>query len=781
MITWLLMVALALAGTLGTVLWLRRVRVTRIGRLRMKLFLLKFPREHREGKELVSEIAVSEALFAAAADMEGPVVFEVAVPHIGETIRFYAAVPAKMGDIFARRVRALWNDALVEEADDYSVFHDESAVVGGYARLAELYVPLQTFAETKTDTFAAIIGGFSEVDAVGEGAALQIVIKKAPQNVRKSFAQALVNVRGGKKPEVPKKGFVGDVVETLSGMKASGRAEKEPEINEDLARALELKLKKPLLSVNVRILVSAPSPSEAETLFEGIASGFAQFEAPQRNRFDVVKARGVKAIARKFVFREFDMGSATTLNTEELASICHMPTAFTETPRVEVVRARQLPPPPELPADGTLLGETVYRGERKKVYLPDEDRRRHLYVIGQTGTGKSTLLVNAILSDVMRGKGVAVIDPHGDLVEHVAGFIPEERRRDVIFFDPGALDRPLGMNMLEYRKEHPEEKTFIVNEMMSIFNKLYDLKTTGGPMFEQYMRNALLLLMESAAEEGGEPATLMEVPRVFSDAEYRKRLLARIKNPTVIDFWEKEAIKAGGEAALQNIAPYVTSKFNNFIANDYMRLIIGQPRSAFRARQVMDEGKILLVNLSKGKIGEANAGLLGMIIVGKLLFAALSRADMPESERRDFSVFIDEFQNVTTESVAAILSEARKYRLGLTIAHQFIGQLSEPIRKAVFGNVGSMISFRIGAEDAEVLIKQFEPFLAVEDLVNIDNFSAYVKLLLRGQTTDPFNIRTFPMPQTDAGVAAELLRASQEAYGAPRVEVEEEIVNRLRR
>ena len=297
----------------------------------------------------------------------------------------------------------------------------------------------------------------------------------------------------------------------------------------------------------------------------------------------------------------------------------------------------------------------------------------------------------------------------------------------------------MGMNMLDYNFEQPEEKTFIVNEMINIFDKLYDLKTTGGPMFEQYMRNALLLMMEDMPNE---PATLIEVPRIFSDPAYRNRKLARIKNPVVIDFWEKEATKAGGEASLANMTPYITSKFSSFIANDYMRPIVGQPKSAFNFREAMDSGKILLINLSKGRIGDLNASLLGLIFTGKILMAALSRVEIADTEkRRDFYLYIDEFQNFATDSISTILSEARKYRLDLTVAHQFIAQLTEKIRDSVFGNVGSVLSFRVGVQDAEFLEKQFEPTFNRNDLINIDNLNAYARLLIGGQTSKPFNMK----------------------------------------
>jgi len=337
----------------------------------------------------------------------------------------------------------------------------------------------------------------------------------------------------------------------------------------------------------------------------------------------------------------------------------------------------------------------------------------------------------------------------------------------------------MGLNMLDFNPSRPEEKTFIVNEMQSIFNKLFSQETMG-PMFEQYMRNALLLLMEDMPNE---PATLVEVPRVFTDPEWRRRKLSRISNPVITDFWEKEAAKAGGEASLANMTPYITSKFNNFIANDYMRPIIGQPKSAFNFRAAMDEGKILLVNLSKGRLGDINANLLGMIFAGKILMAALSRVDVPDVEkRRDFYLYIDEFQNFTTDSISTILSEARKYKLNLTVAHQFIAQLTEKTRDAIFGNVGSELVFRVGATDAEFLVKQFEPVFSQNDLINIDNFNAYAKLLIKGETSKPFNIRvhTTSWDTGNRELSQKYKEYSRVKYGKDRHEIEAEIYRRLR-
>src|SRR5680860_1413447 len=342
-----------------------------------------------------------------------------------------------------------------------------------------------------------------------------------------------------------------------------------------------------------------------------------------------------------------------------------------------------------------------------------------------------------IIQDIDAGKGVCLIDPHGDLVDVILERIPQDRLDDVVIFDPGDLRRPLGLNMLEYDLTKPEEKTFIVSELINIFNSLYDLKATGGPMFEYYLRNALLLMLGDASYE---PATLLDVPRIFSDNEYRNQKLSRCKDPLVVNFWTKEASKATGEQGLGNITPYVVSKFSSFISNDYVRPIVGQAKSSFNIRDLMDNQKILLVKLAKGKIGDLNASLLGMIITSRILMSALGRSDIKVEDRKDFCFYIDEFQNFTTDSIATILSESRKYGLCLTVAHQFIAQLKDEIREAVFGNVGSMVSFRVGDKDAETLSKQFGPEFSEKDLISIENNRALIQLLINGEPARPFSL-----------------------------------------
>lgn len=739
--------------------------------LKLRLLLVKFPQKYeKEAKEdPLKEINLTGQLLSELGNLKIPFSLETAVHHIGEEIHFYVSVPVDAVQFAMRQIQGLWNDASIEEVEDYNIFNHQGVSQGVFLKQKETYVlPIRTYEEAAVDTFLPIVNNLSKIQEVGEGAAIQVLVKPVPKEFKKSATSFVHQLKKGAKLEdlihASKMITLGDVKKALSGEEGKQKEAAKPVLDEDAIKAIEKKLSKQIFSVNVRLVVSAPSQFRADELLNSLAGSFDQFQAPLRNGIRAIKPRNQKDFIFKYIFRQFDDKERMVMGTDELVSLFHFPTTATETPKIKWLKAREAPPPAILPKEGTQIGVSVFRGDQKPVFISDEDRRRHVYIIGQTGTGKSNLLVNMALSDIQNGKGAAVIDPHGDLIDDLLALIPENRKNDVIVFDPGDLVRPLGLNMLEYDFSHPEEKTFIVNEMQGIFNKLFSQETMG-PMFEQYMKNALFLLMEDAPNE---PATLMDVPRIFTDTAYREKKLARCQNPVVKDFWEREAVMVGGEASLQNMTPYITSKFNNFIANDYVRPIIGQPKSAFKFREVMDNGKILLVNLSKGRIGDINAGLLGMIMVGKILMAALSRVDMPQEQRRDFNLYIDEFQNFTTDSIAVILSEARKYRLDLVIAHQFIAQLQDKTRDAVFGNVGSMIVFRIGAKDAEELEKQFAPIFTKNDLINIDNFNAYVKLLINGQTSKPFNIQTLPSPRGDSTLRNQLKEFSRNTYGLQR-------------
>ena len=427
-----------------------------------------------------------------------------------------------------------------------------------------------------------------------------------------------------------------------------------------------------------------------------------------------------------------------------------------------------------MPKEGIKLGVNKHRSTELEIRMTPKDRVRHMYVIGQTGTGKSVLLTNMILQDIKNGEGCCFIDPHGSDVQYILSNIPPERYEDVIYFDPSHLARPMALNMLEYDERFPEQKTFVINELLGIFNKLFDMKTAGGPMFEQYFRNATGLVMEDPSSGN----TLLDISRVLADENFRKDKLAKSNNFIVNQFWNEIAGKAGGEASLENIVPYITSKFDGFLSNDYMRPIIAQEKSSLKFREIMDNKKILLVNLAKGRLGDINANLLGLIIVGKITMAAMSRVDSFGQDLPPFYLYIDEFQNVTTDSIAVILSEARKYNLGLIAAHQYVKQLEESIKNAVFGNVGSMAIFRVSTEDAEVFEKMLGPIFSQRDIANIPNWNAYMKILANGTPIKPFSMATLPPPQGSTEHLDALKELSYLKYGSPRSEVEANIKER---
>jgi len=769
--------------------------------LNMKLFLVTVPREvpksgeQQPQKSDKERIAVAEQFLSNLVQIKpkgwwqklyyGPlhIVFEMAVPHIGEEIHFYVAVPRGFEDFIEKQIHGFYPSASVDLVEDYNIFAPNTKISGGYLSLSKKYIlPFRTYQNLEADPLGTITNALSKIVGDTEGGAVQIVLRPAKKNWNQLGIKTAKLMSEGKSfgAALGKQSKASQAREFFEVPKKKDQEPEKPKssspIDEETIKALKEKASKPGFEVNIRFLTSAENKERSQQLLSHIEGSFDQFGSPTLNslKANEAKNRRLKKLIYYFSFRLFNEKEKMVLNSEEVASIFHFPLPTLETPRIKWLKAKPAPAPANLPEQGLVLGKNIYRGEEREVRIKQDDRRRHLYIIGQTGTGKSVFLKNMIRQDIENGEGVAFIDPHGDSVEEILGYVPKERLEDVIYFNPPDLERPLGLNMLEVNPDYPEQKSFAVNEMINIFDKLYDLKTTGGPMFEQYARNAMLLVMDDP--QSG--STLLEVPKVLADAEFRRYKLERCKDITVKHFWEKEAEKAGGEAALANMVPYVTSKMNMFLANDIMRPIVCQQKSSFDFRKIMDEKKIFLANLTKGKLGGPNSSLLGLIITGKLLMAALSRVDIPEEKRTDFYLYLDEFQNFTTESISTILAEARKYKLCLTIAHQFIGQLDEKIKNAVFGNVGSMVCFRIGAEDAEFVVKQYEPVFSQQDLINIDNFNAYLKLLIDGQTTRPFNIQTYPPKKGDPQIAQMAKELSRTKYGRDKALIEKEILER---
>ena len=714
---------------------------------------------------------------------------ELAVPADRAHLVFYAAVPNGRRDLFEKQLLAIFPGAHVNrQPNDYNIFAEDGVSIGASAELYHYpMLALKDYTDFDYDPLNSILNAFAKIQAEGEGAALQIIVQPRGDRYVKHYRKVLDALRSGehrsKALSLPES-FAGEAVRELGSTLFGGSAQKreeyraqvrQNEANKNEIDLVEKKMATPVVGTTIRIVTSSPDSERAHAILHELESSFNQFESAHGNR--IVWKRFAQGKSRTF-FRDFSFRLASAsrempLSLRELTTLFHFPPKGIESsPHLKQARFTQAAAPVELPKDGIIVGTNTFRGQTTEVRITDEDRLRHLYVIGQTGTGKTGFLKTLITQDIQAGNGVCFIDPHGNDIIDVLASIPPERFEDVIYFDPAHLDRPFGLNLLEYDPQRPEQKTFIVNELLAIFRRLYgDVPESMGPAFEQYFRNATLLVMEDPSSG----STLMDIGRVLSNAEFRNFKLARSTNPVVNQFWTEIATRAEGEASLQNIVPYITNKFDDFIANDFMRPIIGQQVSSFNFREVIDGKKILLVNLSKGRLGERNANLLGLILVGKLFMAALSRADSPGTQFPPFYLYIDEFQNITTDSIPGILSEARKYKLSMTMAHQFLAQVDEKVRSAVFGNVGSMAVFRVGEDDGEFFAKQFAPTFQALDFVNIENRNAYVRLLAHGVPQKPFNIKTLTLAEGNLDQVDDLRELSYLTYGRDRQTIEQTI------
>lgn len=703
----------------------------------------------------------------------------------GGLVSFHVAVPRASRDFIEQQIHAQYPLAQIEETADYNLFQPHAEVASAHLVFGrDSFFPLHTYKKLETDPLNALTNALAKVDP-HDGAAIQILVRSARKEWRaKGLKIASLMQQGRSYDQARRKtGALAALSSDAKHESKTGEKAKEYRLSpleEQMVKSMEEKLGQLGLDVNVNLVASSPVPGRAAMYLANLGAAFNQFSSPQYGNALKRVGESTGRIVGDFILRVFHEKRRAVMTPDELAGLWHLPLSSTETPNIRWLTARKAPPPPNLPNEGLALGRVKYRGQEYPVRIKQGDRRRHMYVIGKSGSGKSEFIKSMVKQDIEAGRGVCVIDPHGDLAQDCLSFVPRHRADDVIYFSPADSDRPMGLNLLEYDERYPEQKTFVVNEMLKIFDKLYDLKSSGGPMFEQYMRNAMILVMDDPASG----STLLEIPRVLSDEKFRAYKLSKCRTQVVKDFWLKEAQKAGGEASLANMVPYITSKLTPFITNDIVRPIIGQQKSAVNVRQAMDGQKILLLDLSKGKLGDINAYLIGMVLVGKILMAALSRTDMDPSERKDFYLYIDEFQNFITDSIATILSEARKYGLDLVIAHQYIGQISAKgdttIRDAVFGNVGTMTAFRIGTEDADFLAKEFAPVFTPFDLVNVEAYTANCKLLIDNTASRPFNMAMYPPARGEASLTAAIKQLSRLKYGRDRGIVEAEIQERLR-
>ena len=749
---------LSLAGLAYLIfLWLKmRNRESRS--LNFVLLEINLPRENE------IKIDAAEQMFASLyairksgmknwLNSQAHIVFEIVGKK--EDIKFYVSIHEKLKDLVEKQIYGAYPGAEVKEVDEYNVFSEEGKVVFAHLKLASpSFYPLKVYKDLPTDPLSSVTSVLAKMQE-GEGAAIQIVI-----------------VAAGKKWSQAGKSYIAKTKKT----------EADPEqakynVDPKTYDAIENKCSKPGFEVTVRMVVSSSTKESAQAHLDNLISAFNQFNS-DLNSWGKTKHWFKKLFMIDFIYRYQPLfGSKSVLSAEELATIYHFPNKSVETPHIHWLSAKTAPAPSQIASSGLYLGMSSYRGMRRPVYVSDQDRQRHLYIIGKTGMGKSVLLTDMILQDIRAGKGVCFIDPH-DTVEQLLELIPPERAEDVIYFDPSDTERPMGLNIMEAETE--EQMHFVSSAIIGLMYKLYDPHKTGivGPRFEHTIRNAMLTVM---CEKG---ATFVEVVRALTDSKYVQELLPKVKDPVIRRFWTDQIAQTTDFHKSETL-DYIVSKFGRFVTNKMMRNMIGQSKSAFNFRQVMDEGKILLINLAKGKIGEENSSFLGLLLIPRILIAAMSRQDVPEEKRRDFYLYVDEFQNFATPDFAQILSEARKYHLNLTVANQFIGQIEDEVKNAIFGNVGTLMCFRVGVTDANYLQHEFAPTFSESDLVNVDRYNCFIKTIVDNAPVPSFSIDlTKDLSKFNAmrqpKVAAMLKQLSRLRYGKDKELVEAEITQRAK-
>jgi len=698
--------------------------------------------------------------FWSVLEVDDTIAFEI----VGKKadIRFYASAPARIIDLVEKTIYGYYPNADIQKVEEPNIFTEEGKVAyAGLVAKGTSHMPLKVYKDLATDALAAITSAVSKMGD-GEGAIVQLLIRPAPTKWQK---------------------------EGKSYISSTKKSEADPEkatfkTDQKTLERIDEKTARPGFESAIRVVVNAHSKEIAEAHLRNIKTAFTQFNS-DLNSLKTAKVWFKGGFMLNFIYKFFPVlqspfgRSISILSSDELATIFHFPNKTIETPHIRWLKAKTGPVPADVPqSGGTYIGQGYYRGIKRPVDVGWEDRRRHIYIIGKTGTGKSYLLQDMAIQDIKAGHGVCVIDPHGDLIDEIVKYIPPERAEDVIYFDPSETSRPMGLNLLEAYDE--EQKHFITTSIINLMYKLYDPQRTGiiGPRFEHAVRNAMLTVM---SEEG---STFVEVVRILTDAKYVQELLPKVQDPIIRRYWTDQ-IAQTSDFHKSEVLDYIVSKFGRFVTNKTMRNIIGQSKSAFDFRKVMDEGKILLINLSKGKLGEENSSFLGLVLIPKILVAAMSRQEIPEEKRRDFFLYVDEFQNFATPDFATILSEARKYHLNLTVANQFIGQVEEEVKNAVFGNVGTLISFRVGVTDASYLQREFQPIFSESDLINVERFHVYMKTIVDNEPVPPFSVDLTKdvqalKAQGNEKLAETIIQLSRLKFGRPQELVEAEITQRAR-
>ena len=717
-------------------------------------------------------------------------------------ILFFVVCPRRIAPLIEKQITSFYPECVIDEVEDYNIFTQESIVTAKSLFPSKPFTSVfKTYQHLKSDPLNAITNAFSKLKS-DEGAAVQFVLQPAKGGWQKKMQEeALHLINPTKKSSASLWNpltwisgafsiFTSDSIGEEGGNQPKN--ERVSQMIEEYSKAVDEKAGNPGFTCTVRVVASANTGARTQLILDTVLAGFGQFNDVRGNSFRSVRFEKQRATVSRFIrrcprrmLREWLQAPQMLLGTAELASLFHLP--HTKYNKVETIKWQNFkiaPAPKNIPTEGLYLGMNTFRGEKQKIFMDTEDRFRPFYIIGQTGTGKPSIIELMARQDFHNGSGLCVVDPHGSLIDNLLPYIPRERADDVIYFNPADTERPMGLNLLEGKT--PEERDLIALDAMNMMVKMFG-EEIFGPRIQDYFRNGCLTLMEDE-EEGG---AITDLVRLFTDDDWQRYKVTKVKNPIVRSFWENQMAKTG-QREKQEMIPYFAAKFGQFYTNTLMRNIVGQTKSAFDVGDAMNSKKIILMNLSKGLIGDINSTLLGMILVNKIQVAAMRRQRQSKDERKDFFLYIDEFQNFVTPSIESILSEARKYRLGLILAHQYIDQLEKEsklsgavsLKGAIFGNVGTMMMYKIGPQDAEVTVKEMAPVFSEQDLVNMDKFKGAMKLSIEGQPSRPFTLEV-PRPWLDKTYvkdeqAAEAFKQlSRLKFGRPRDFVNREILRRI--
>lgn len=699
-------------------------------------------------------------------------------------IKFFVVIPQHLAKFVEGQIYAQYPNADIRYVPDYTQKKNNDMklfVTTGEVEFEKDFIfPIKTFRNFEVDPLAAITGAISDLK-IGQYAWIQIIVRPVSNYWQSGSKKYITAIREGKNPYGESfldkiAALLSDIGSNLSNMGSESEPQRkevvklEPGQEEELSE-IENKMLKLGFEFGIRVVTKAPTQIESEQILRDIVASFKQFTTAHLNTFiHSTPTKSGQDIYNDYLKRYLSSEVLDILNIEELASLYHMPNISVETPNIAWSRSKKLEPPMNIPKAGddgvTVFAETDYRGNRIDFGIKRDDRRKHFYILGKTGVGKSTVFKNMFISDILRGDGACIVDPHGELVDELLDFIPPERVEDVIYFNPTDTSYPIGFNLLELKDK--SQRDLIADGVVEVFKKQFG--NSWGPRLQYILTNTVATALEAQG------TTLLSVPRMLLDRNYRKFILKQVDDPILVKFWEEEYAQMAQNSKLlaESVSP-IQNKVGRFISSAVTRNIVGQVKSTIDLREIMDTQKILLVNLAQGKLGEETASLLGGMIITRLQSTALERVDVHADERKDFFLFVDEFQNFATDSFAKILSEARKFKLDLCMTNQYIDQLPLTVRQAIFGNVGTLGSFVVSQSDASILEKEFAPNVSSADLVSLDAHSMYIKLCIDGMTSNTFSARSLPPRFEPFGLKEKVVAYSREKYGTPKEVIEEKI------